>query len=56
MNKTIQLQDLGLQDYKTTWEYQEKLFKKVVDWKIENRNSNTQLPTPNFRVCVGICH
>jgi lipoyl(octanoyl) transferase len=56
MNKTIQLQDLGLQDYKTTWEYQEKLFKKVVDWKIENRNSNTQLPTPNFLLLVEHPH
>ncbi len=56
MNKTIQLQDLGLQDYKTTWEYQERLFKEIVDLKIQNRNSNSQLPTPNFLLLVEHPH
>jgi lipoyl(octanoyl) transferase len=37
MNKTIQLQDLGNKDYKETWEYQEELFKGIVDLKIRNR-------------------
>ena len=37
MNKTIQLQDLGIQDYKSTWEYQEEIFKTIVDLKIKNR-------------------
>jgi lipoyl(octanoyl) transferase len=42
MNKTIQLQDLGNKDYKETWEYQEELFKRIVDLKIRigERNSN----------------
>jgi lipoyl(octanoyl) transferase len=35
MNKTIQLQDLGNKDYKETWEYQEELFKGIVDLKSE---------------------
>ncbi|WP_310377894.1 lipoyl(octanoyl) transferase LipB [Flavobacterium sp.] len=59
MNKIIQLQDLGLKDYKATWELQEELFKAVVDLKIKNRNSNChpeldegQLPTPNFLLFV----
>ena len=63
MNKTIQLQDLGIQDYKTTWEYQEELFKDIVDLKIKNRNSNVhsegveeQLPTPNFLLFVTHTH
>jgi lipoyl(octanoyl) transferase len=33
--KTIQLQDLGTKDYKETWEYQEELFKGIVDLKFE---------------------
>lgn len=41
MNKTIQLKDLGLQDYKTTWEYQEEVFKSIVDLKIKNRREET---------------
>jgi lipoyl(octanoyl) transferase len=48
MNKTIQLQDLGNKDYKETWEYQEELFKGIVDLKIRNRRgayfSNPKLP------------
>jgi lipoyl(octanoyl) transferase len=47
MNKTIQLQDLGNKDYKETWEYQEELFKGIVDLKIRNREELT-LATPNY--------
>jgi hypothetical protein len=41
-NEQIQLQDLGNKDYKETWEYQEELFKGIVDLKIRigERNSN----------------
>jgi lipoyl(octanoyl) transferase len=56
MNKKIQLLDLGNKDYKDTWEYQEKLFKQIVDLKILNRNSNSQLPTPNFFLYVEHPH
>jgi lipoyl(octanoyl) transferase len=43
MNKTIQLQDLGTKDYKETWEYQEELFKGIVDLKIRNRREELEL-------------
>jgi lipoyl(octanoyl) transferase len=56
MNKTIQLQDLGLQDYKTTWEYQEELFKGVVDLKIKNRREETNVQTPNYFIFVEHLH
>src|SRR3954471_1729438 len=56
MNKTIQLQDLGLQDYKTAWEYQEELFKEVVDLKIQNRREETTIPTPNYLLFVEHPH
>jgi hypothetical protein len=52
MNKKVQLQDLGSKDYKETWDYQEVLFKEIVDIKIQNRQSNSQLPTPNFLLYV----
>jgi len=29
LNKQLQLQDLGLKDYKETWEYQESLFAAI---------------------------
>ena len=56
MNKTIQLQDLGIQDYKTTWEYQEKLFKEVVDLKIKNRREDLSIATPNYFLFVEHPH
>lgn len=56
MNKKIQLQDLGRKDYKTTWEYQEDLFKGIVDLKIQNRREETEIPTPNYLLFVEHPH
>ena len=56
MNKTIQVQDLGLKDYKETWDFQEDLFKKTVDCKIKNRQEHTELPTPNHFLFVTHPH
>lgn len=47
MNKTIQVQDLGLRDYKQTWDLQEAAFQQTVDLKIQNRREATDLETPN---------
>ena len=54
--KQIQLLDLGDKDYKATWEFQEELFKKIVDLKIQNRNLLSPLPTPNFFLYVTHPH
>ena len=56
MNKQIQLFDLGNKDYKATWEYQEELFKGIVDLKIQNRKDETSLPTPNYFLFVEHPH
>ncbi|AKA34521.1 MAG: lipoate-protein ligase B [Muricauda sp.] len=56
MNKKVRLQDLGYKDYKETWDYQEALFKNIVDLKIENRRQGTQLPTPNHFLFVEHPH
>ncbi len=56
MNKKVVLQDLGCRDYKETWDYQEALFKEIVDLKIKNRRENTQLPTPNHFLFVEHPH
>jgi lipoyl(octanoyl) transferase len=56
MNKKIQLQDLGSKDYKSTWEYQEELFKDIVDLKIKNRREELELPTPNYLLFVEHPH
>lgn len=56
MNTKIQLQDLGNRDYKSTWEYQEELFKDIVDLKIKNRREELDLPTPNYLLFVEHSH
>ncbi|KJD32617.1 octanoyltransferase [Tamlana nanhaiensis] len=56
MNKVIQLQDLGLKDYKDTWDYQEELFKAIVDSKIKNRRENAGLQTKNYFLFVQHPH
>ncbi|MEO5675759.1 MAG: lipoyl(octanoyl) transferase LipB [Chitinophagales bacterium] len=35
-------EDLGLLDYKSAWEYQEKLFNEVIQRKLEYRNNNQE--------------
>ena len=49
MNKTIHLQDLGIKDYKETWEYQEELFKEIVDLKVRNRREESNLDTTDHK-------
>ena len=56
MNKQIELQDLGLKDYKQTWDYQEELFKSIVDTKIKNRRENAGLTTKNYLLFVEHPH
>ena len=56
MNKYIEIQELGLKDYKETWEYQEELFKRVLDIKIKNRRENAGLETPNYFLFVEHPH
>lgn len=55
MNKVIQLQDLGYKDYKDAWDYQEILFKEIVDIKLEKRTV-PELVTPNFFLFVQHPH
>ena len=56
MNKKIVLEDLGNRDYKEVWDYQEALFKTVLDLKIKNRREQTNLATPNHFLFVEHPH
>lgn len=56
MNKVISTQDLGLKDYKETWDYQELLFQETLDIKIKNRREGTALKTPNHFLFVEHPH
>ncbi|MFD1094125.1 lipoyl(octanoyl) transferase LipB [Salegentibacter chungangensis] len=56
MNKKVKVQDLGLKDYKETWDYQEELFKAILDLKIKNRREEANLETPNYLLLVEHPH
>ena len=56
MNKTIQLQDLGTKDFKDTWDYQETLFKAILDTKVKNRREDVGLATNNHFLFVEHPH
>ena len=45
---SIQVQDIGRSDYREAWDYQDELFKKIVDIKLSNRNSEIEKPRPGF--------
>lgn len=56
MNKEIILQDLGSKDFKDTWDYQEELFKGILDTKIKNRREEAGLATENYFLFVEHPH
>ena len=56
LNKQLQLQDLGLKDYKETWEYQESLFAAIIEIKIKNRREALGAQTPNHFLFVEHPH
>jgi len=56
MNKSVDIQDLGNKDYKQTWDYQEQLFKSIVDTKIKNRRENAGIETQNYFLFVEHPH
>ncbi|KQC34189.1 octanoyltransferase [Nonlabens sp. YIK11] len=56
MNKTVHFQDLGRKDYKETWDFQEQLFKDILDTKIKNRREDAGLETQNHLLFVEHDH
>lgn len=56
MGKQVQIEDLGLKDYKETWDYQELLFQKILKIKSENRKEEQKKDTPNFFLFVEHPH
>ncbi len=57
MNKNIIFEDLGVKDYKDTWDYQETLFKAIVDTKVRNRRTEAEeVPTKNHLLFVEHPH
>ena len=56
MNKNILLKNLGVKDYKDTWDYQTMLLQEIVDIKIDNRRNNNNQTTPNHFLFVEHPH
>ncbi|GHC48769.1 lipoyl(octanoyl) transferase LipB [Ulvibacter litoralis] len=56
LNKQVVVEDLGVKDYKQTWDYQEELFKEIIDLKIKNRREETEVETPNYLLFVEHPH
>ena len=56
MNKTVNFEDLGIVDYKEAWDYQEKLFKKIIDVKSSNLRSEQKTSTQNFFIFCEHTH
>ena len=54
--QNVQLINLGLKDYKETWDYQEEVFQKTIDIKIDNRRNNNSNPTTNHFIFVEHPH
>jgi lipoyl(octanoyl) transferase len=56
MNKKLDILNLGVKDFKDTWDYQEKLFKEILSIKISNRRNNLSDETPNYLIFVEHPH
>ena len=56
MNKQVEIQELGLKDYKETWDLQEFLFNEILKIKTRNRKERIQLDTPNYFLLVEHPH
>ncbi len=56
MNKKVNIQNLGVKDFKDTWDYQEKLFQEILSIKISNRRNDLSDETPNYLIFVEHPH
>lgn len=56
MNKSLIIKELGVKDYKETWDYQESLFKEILNIKSQNRKENLSITTPNYFLFVEHPH
>lgn len=56
LNRILDLLDLGLKDYKETWDCQENLFQEILNIKSRNKRENLNLSTPNHLLFVEHPH
>ena len=49
-NKKIIVRDIGVSSFSDAWKYQEDIFKKTIDLKIQNRSNQNKIETKNFLI------
>ena len=55
-NKKIQVKDIGKLSFSDAWQYQEKIFKNIIDQKVQNRSLNEKIETKNFLILTEHNH
>ena len=45
---SIEVQDIGRSDYREAWDYQDELFKRIVDIKLANRDREEEETRPGY--------
>ena len=55
-NKKILVRDIGKMSFSDAWEYQENIFKKTIDQKVQNRSLNEKIETKNLLILTEHDH
>jgi len=55
-NKKILVKDIGKLSFSDAWQYQERIFKKIIDQKVQNRSLNEKIETKNFLILTEHNH
>ena len=55
-NKKILVRDIGKLSFSDAWQYQEKIFKNIIDQKVQNRSLNEKIETKNFLILTEHNH
>ena len=55
-NKKILVKDIGKLSFSDAWQYQEKIFKNIIDQKVQNRSLNEKIETKNILILTEHNH
>lgn len=56
MRYNVKYEDIGLKDYKETWDYQEEIFQEVVEKKKRNYTTGTSSEEPGYGTLIFVEH
>ena len=55
-NKKILVRDIGRHSFLEAWKYQEKIFQKIINQKVQNRSKFKKIETKNFLILTEHNH